>query len=730
MHILQILRKTVPSPSAPQLYSNKIRLALLLIINAGLGVPNAALAEQAPAQDDTRLPEVKVTAERRETTLQKTPVTVNVIDANELEKRSVTKLADLAGLAAGVNIPNQWTNTQSVFIRGIGSSRPIGNPSVGWYLDDVYIPRSFGSSFLGSLPDIERVEVLHGPQGTLYGQNTSSGALKLISRQPTAQPHAWASVGLGNQGQVETRGYATGTLSPELLTASVALASSHIDGDVDNHYLDKDVNGYENKQFRTIFHLTPSDTFDAVLSVDGLHGHATGGPTPTNYPGSGKRRNFSDIGEEQNYDSGGASLKLQSWLNDQLSVKSVTAYRNFDVDMPSDDPYPTYVQGFDQDLNQEQYSQEFQLLGDYGRLSFITGLMLWHEVFEMDRLSWNNNAFSVIDSKSTTNSIGLYGQSTYKFTDALSLTLGLRLNKEWREMDSAAYNSNATGAQLAQRYSVNGLKEEYEAVTPKVTLDYQWTPELLTYATWAVGETAGGWNPASASLAIAQTPVDPEKVTSYELGLKSTLWDGRLRNNLALFYNDYEDYQASINNPVVNGQLITGAVIANAGQAHTYGAEWESTLKASRNLEFNLNLAYLRTRFDEFLNPTGAASTDFTGYELPYAPRWSGSIGSTYSVSLQNGGDVRLNANYRSESSSYSAVSATNEYTKFPSTHYLDAGIFYTTPDADWTFSVTAKNLLNKTYELPGSYVPALDFYSVNYNRERQLLFTVRHDFL
>ncbi|OPG72093.1 hypothetical protein B1219_18185 [Pseudomonas ogarae] len=730
MHILQTLRKTVPSPSAPQLYSNKIRLALLLIINAGLGVPNAALAEQAPAQDDTRLPEVKVTAERRETALQKTPVTVNVIDANELEKRSVTKLADLAGLAAGVNIPNQWANTQSVFIRGIGSSRPIGNPSVGWYLDDVYIPRSFGNSFLGSLPDIERIEVLHGPQGTLYGQNTSSGALKLISRQPTAQPHAWASVGLGNQGQVETRGYATGSLSPELLTASVALASSHIDGDVDNHYLDKDVNGYENKQFRTIFHLTPSDTFDAVLSVDGLHGHATSGPTPTNYPGSGKRRNFSDIGEEQNYDSGGASLKLQSWLNDQLSVKSVTAYRNFDVDMPFDDPYPTYVQGFDQDLNQEQYSQEFQLLGDFGRLSFITGLMLWHEVFEMDRLSWNNNAFSVIDSKSTTNSVGLYGQGTYKFTDALGLTLGLRLNKEWREMDSAAYNSNATGAKLAQSYSVNGLKEEYEAVTPKVTLDYQWTPELLTYATWAVGETAGGWNPASASLAIAQTPVDPEKVTSYEVGLKSTVWDGRLRNNLALFYNDYEDYQASINNPVVNGQLITGAVIANAGQAHTYGAEWESTFKASRDLEFNLNLAYLRTRFDEFLNPTGAASTDFTGYELPYAPRWSGSIGSTYSVPLKNGGDVRLNANYRSESSSYSAVSATNEHTKFPSTHYLDAGIFYTTPDAGWTFSVTAKNLLNKTYELPGSYVPALNLYSVNYNRERQLLFTVRHDFL
>lgn len=705
------------------------KLVLVTALGACLGT-SQAWADTASDPDDSRLPEVKVTAERRETTLQKTPVTVNVVDANELEKRSVTKLGDLAGLAAGVNLPNQWANTQSVFIRGIGSSRPIGNPSVGWYLDDVYIPRSFGSSFLGNLPDIERVEVLHGPQGTLYGQNTSSGALKLISRQPSATPHAWASLGLGNQGQVESRGYATGTLVPDTLTASVALATSEIDGDVHNVTRHKDVNDYENQQFRTTFHLTPSDTFDAVLSVDGLHGHASFAASPLNYPGTGKRRNFSEIDGEQNYDSGGISLKLNQQLNDQLAVKSVTAYRMFDVDMPSDDPYPTYVQGFDQDLNQKQYSQEFQLIGDYGRFSFISGLMLWHEVFEMDRLSWSNNAFSIIDSKSTTDSVGLYGQGTYKVTDALGVTLGLRLNKEWREMDSAGYGSNQRGERLVQRYAVDGLKEEYEAVTPKVTVEYQWTPELMTYATYAIGETSGGWNPASASRAIAEVPVDPEKVTSYEIGLKSTAWNGRLRNNVALFYNDYEDYQASITNPVIGGQLITGAVIANAGQAHTWGAEWESRLKATSNLELSLNLAYLRTRFDEFINPTGAASSDFTDAELPYAPRWSGSVGATYSIPLSNGGDLRLNADYRSESSSYSAVSATSEFTKFPSTHYLDAGVFYTTPDAGWTLSVTAKNLLNKTFELPGYYIPTLNYESANYNRERQVLFTVRRDFL
>lgn len=722
-----IVQRSTSTSSKPSCL-NKILLATA--ISTALGSPLTALAEQPSDSEEIRLPEVKVTAERRETTLQKTPVTVNVIDSNELEKRSVTKLSDLAGLAAGVNIPNQWLNTQSVFIRGIGSSRPIGNPSVGWYLDDVYIPRSFGSSFFGNLPDIERVEVLHGPQGTLYGQNTSSGALKLISKQPSADPHAWASLGLGNQGQVETRGYATGALVPEVLKASVAFASSKIDGDVHNVYLHKDVNDYENKQFRSIVDLTPNDSFDATLIIDGLHGHATAGATPLNQPGTGKRRNFSDIDDEQNYDSGGVSLKLQQQLNDQLAVKSVTAYRQFDVDMPSDDPYPTYKSGFDQDLNQDQYSQEFQILGDYDRFNFITGLMLWHEVFEMDRLSWSNNAFSIIDSKSTTDSVGLYGQGTYHVTDALGVTLGLRFNKEWREMDSAAYASNADRMRLTRRYSVDGLKEEYEAVTPKITVDFQWTPEVLTYATYAIGETSGGWNPASASLAIAEVPVDPEKVTSYEVGLKSTALDGRLRNNVALFYNDYKDYQASINNPIIGGQLITGAVIANAGQAHTWGAEWESTFKATRSLDFNLNLAYLRTKFDEFLNPTGAASTDFAGYELPYAPRWSGSIGTTYSLPLSNGADLRLNANYRSESSSYSAVSATNEFTKFPSTHYLDAGVFYTTADAGWTFSVTGKNLLNKTFELPGSYVPALNYNSVTYNRERQVLLTVRRDFL
>ena len=720
----------VPVSRRVDLLSQAIKLTLLVGFNAGLASTSlAAFASDATGVDEARLPEVTVTAERRETSLQKTPVTVNVVDADVLEKRAVNKLSDLAGLAAGVNVPNRFPNTQSVFIRGIGSSRPIGNPSVGWYLDDVYIPRSFGSSLLGNLPDIERIEILHGPQGTLYGQNTSSGALKIVSRQPSEKTRAWASVGAGNQGQFETRGYLAGSLSPDLLSASVALASSQIDGDVDNEFRNDKVNDANSKQFHTIWRLTPSDDFTATLSVDGLHGHYSSGATPLNYPGSAKRKNFSDINTHQNYDSGGISLKLEGGVSDHLSWKSVSAYRNFDVDMPSDDPYPTYLSGFDQDLNQDQYSQEFQLIGDYDRFHFITGLMLWHENFKMDRLSWNRNSFSIIDSNSTTESVGLYGQGTYDFTDKLALTLGLRLNKEWREMDSAAYRSDAQRQRLAQLYSVKDLKKEYQSVTPKVTLNYQWTPELLTYATWAVGETSGGWNAASATRAIADVPVDPEQVTAYEIGLKSTTWDGRLRNNIALFYNDYQDYQASISNPVIGGQLVSGAVIANAGKAHTYGAEWESSFKASQALELHLTLAYLRTRFDEFLNPTGSANTDFTGSELPFAPRWSGSVGSTYSVPLANGADLRFSADVRSESTSFTETSATNEHTKMPATTYLDGSVFYTTADAGWTFSLTGKNLLNKTYELPGYYIPSLNYIAENYKRERQFLFTVRRDF-
>lgn len=675
------------------------------------------------------LPDVKVTAERHENVLQKTPVTVNALEAEELQRRGVAKLSDLAGLAAGVNIPNQWANTQSVFIRGIGSSRPIGNPSVGWYLDDVYVPRSFGSSYIGSLPDIERIEVLHGPQGTLYGQNTSSGALRLISRQPSAAFGAWLSVGAGNQGQVETRGYVNGTLSPGLLVGSVAVSTSHVDGDVDNVQLGREVNGYENQQVRGILRLTPENGVVATLTVDGLHAHATGGATPLNWPGTGERRNFSDYAKPQQYNSGGASLKLEGSLTDTLSWKSITATRGFDVHMPSDDPYPTPVSGFDQNLDQHQVSQEFQLFGDYDHFNFITGLMLWHEVFEMDRLSWGSNRFSIIDSKSTTDTVGLYGQGTYHLTDRLGLTAGVRLSKEWRDLDSAAYVSNAGGERLSQTYAVDGLSKTYQSATPKVGLDYQWTPNVLLYANWAIGQTSGGWNAAAATLAIARVPVDPEKVTATEVGFKATAWDGRLRGNLALFYNDYRDYQASINNPVVGGQLVPGAVIVNAGRAHTYGAEWESALQATADLQFTLNLAYLKTRFDEFVNPTGAASTDFTGYELPYSPEWSGSIGAIYAHALADGARVRLGANLRAETSSFSQVSATNTYTKFPSTHYLDASAAYTTAGGKWTYSLTAKNLLDKTYVLPGYYIPALNYSSANYNRERQWLLSVRRDF-
>ncbi|MFT4246622.1 MAG: TonB-dependent receptor [Pseudomonas sp.] len=707
-----------------------IACALLLALPAAhAAAPDADVAAPDSEQAALALPEVKVTAERLETASQKTPVTVNAVAAEELRRRGVAKLADLAGLAAGVNIPNQWPNTQSVFIRGIGSSRPIGNPSVGWYLDDVYIPRSFGSSFIGSLPDIERIEVLHGPQGTLYGQNTSSGALKLVSRQPSGDFGAWVSAGAGNQGQVETRGYANGTLSPGLLVGSLAVASSHLDGDVDNLYLGRSVNGYENQQLRGILRLTPENGWVATLAVDGLHGTATAGSTPLNWPGTGVRRNFSDNGSHQQYNSGGVSLKLEGGLGDALSWKSVSAWRGFDVHMPSDDPYPTPVSGFYQNLDQRQLSQEFQLFGDYDRFSFIAGLMLWHEVFRMDRLTWSNNAYSIIDSRSTTDSAGLYGQGTYRFSDRLGLTAGLRLSKEWRDLDSAAYTSDAAWTRLSQRYAVSGLSKTYQSATPKLSLDYQWTPDLLAYASWAIGETSGGWNPAAATQAIAEVPVDPERVSAYEIGLKRSAWGGRFRGNLSLFYNDYRDYQASITNPTINGQLITGAVIVNAGQAHTYGAEWESVLQASARLRLAFNLAYLRTRFDEFVNPTGAASSDFSGYELPYSPRWSGSLGALYEQPLTSGARLTLGANVRAESSSFSAVSATNLHTKFPSTHYLDASASYTTADGGWTFSLTAKNLLDKTYVLPGYYVPTLGYYSANYNRERQWLLSVRRDF-
>ncbi|WP_437883839.1 TonB-dependent receptor [Pseudomonas sp. LRF_L74] len=697
-----------------------LALASVLALFAG-----SAVADEEPLakkEKDAKLETVTVTAERRSSDVQKTAVAVSAVSESQLQERQVHSLADLAGQAAGLTLPSPYINQQYVFIRGIGNSRPAGNPSVGVYLDDVYVARQFGNAF-ANLPDIQRVEVLRGPQGTLYGQNTSSGAIKIISREPSEEFTGSVEAGAGNFGTYETKGYFSGALIPEKLLGSLALSSRRSDGYAYNYTLREHVNGFDTNQVRAKLQLRASDSLRFDLSIDEAYDKSdNAGPSPLS-PHLKDNRTLASWDTETDQKNGGLSFKVTDELNDNLTLKSVTAFRRIKDGQPWDsDGRETYTYfKFYQDVNQRQFSQEFQLLGEYERFDFVSGATFFHEHFDFDRLSAIGAAptWQFTQSRNEKESKGVFGQLHYKITDALGITGGLRYSREEHILDGAAYSSNANSDRLTQLLSFEGWKQNNSGTTPKVTVDYTFNPGLFTYFTWAKGETSGGWNPAPTNrLDLIQRPIDPEEVTSYEWGLKSTAFDNRVQNNIALFYNDYQNYQTNLSNPVFNGTPVVGSVLANTDSAHTYGAELETSIQITPNWKTSFTASYLKTKIDQFLPSDVTSVADYTGNELPFAPRTSYNLNTVYDLPVP-GGDLRLNGNVRRSSKFYTGVENTYQT---PSQTYVDLGAFYTPSGTQLTLYVTGKNLLNKTYETQGQY-------GYTYNAPRTWLAGARYDF-
>jgi iron complex outermembrane receptor protein len=263
---------------------------------------------------------------------------------------------------------------------------------------------------------------------------------------------------------------------------------------------------------------------------------------------------------------------------------------------------------------------------------------------------------------------------------------------------------------------------------PRVGLDRQINPDLFAYATVAQGEKFGGFNRAAESSISAQTPTDPEKVTAYEVGLKSKLADGKLTLNVAAFYNDFRDYIAALSNTTINGVLVTDAVLTNAGRATTYGIDLDMAARLTPTTDLTMSLELLRSRFDEFANPTGAPGTDYVGNELPYAPKVSFGTGITQTIPLSDGAQVALDATVQYIKEHF-ADAANTPALKVPNQTYVNIGMGYATPKHDWTFSFRVRNLFDKTYALIRTRIPPLGVDSAYYNAPRTLLFTARHDF-
>jgi iron complex outermembrane receptor protein len=713
--------------------------AVGLLAAAGAAAPVLA-QDAAPASSPApQVQEVIVTSERVQTVLARTPLSVGVVDQHAIETRGTAQLSDLVGMIPGVAVPNGFSNQpQAVGIRGVGVSVPAMSQAVGIYVDDVPLVRGYATA-LWDLPDIARIEVLRGPQGTLYGQNLTAGAVRVISIDPDAQPVAWVSASAGSYREAEVHAYVNGPVGGGPVSASFAFSRRGNDGWGYDASTDQRDNKLDATQFRAKLRLKQPSGLDAILAVDGLvdRSDTNTGDFPLNDPRSAPRVNFTTAtpGPFKRL-AGGLQFKLSHPLGAGIALHAITGYRAY-----RDDPTVADIGGqatlrylLSQTVAQKAFSQELQLQAAQGRVDWTAGAMLVYDRFDFERIvdqlppppKPRTDTDGVTHLETT--DVGLYGQAHVRWTDEIGLTAGLRAYRTAQTGANQFWTVDAQHVRTDNVYTAPGLSTSASGLLPRLGLDWQASRDEFVYASFAMGQKFGGFNRATASERASTYAAHPEKVGTWELGAKSRLAGGRVMADVALFLNDYRDYLASLQNTVIDGVLVPDQVLVNAGKAKTYGADVDLAAKLAERTDLSLSLEWLRTRIDQFANPTGAAVSDYVGNELPYASRFSWSANVEHVQPLPDGSSLDFTAALQHLSRQYTDLQNSAAGAVVPQTT-VNAGVAWMTPQRAWTFSLRVRNLTDRTYVVLRTRIPSVDVDAANYNAPRTFLATVRHDF-
>lgn len=743
--------------------------ALLTMTPAVSAAPAAspdAAGDAAGAIDD-----IVVTATRKETKLQSTPVAVSVIGAEFRRTQNIITTRDLAGQIPGLyTAPSGITPlTNTFFIRGIGNSDPIFDPTVGVYIDDVYLPRAING--MADLTDVERVEVLRGPQGTLFGANSAGGAIRYVTRTPTDTFEASGDAGYGNYNSVNAHGYVAGALVPGVVNASLAIAHDQHDGYTWNPSQRDHVNNQNTTGGRIKLLFTPTSKLKVTLAADGTIDHSqaaqyvattynaanpalsnlgaiTGGTfySPTSLAAYQPNVSYAGRYPINRSHAGGITARIDYALGSHLSLHSISGLRafnqapvNYNNDgqnrLPYNSAQPRAVDISDNYITyrQHDFTQEFQLQGNWKRFDFTGGLYYLFESFSSDRIGYVTGLpqsdtalpaapFDQIGNTKSRN-YSAYLQGNYHLTDRLTLTAGGRYIIEHRAfafrgvnddldgkpIDPALYPQALTGGAIpALGVSVAATQVNFnnEAVlnaktwrsfTPKAGLSYQVTPTAFVFLDYAKGFDAGGFNNRALTLATA-LPYDPETVNTYEGGFKTDWFDHRLRINATGFYNDYSNLQTSVSaySPISGTYVSTRG---NAPSAHTDGFELETSAQPLQNLSLSFNATYLQTRYDDYSAPAYGAvpAYSYTGKQFAAQPQWQYFASATWTIPLDRYGTIQIGASGNYETSYFSDTLNNPQY-RIPAHGFANAFIGFETKDRHWNFTLTARNLANDFY--------------------------------
>ena len=700
-----------------------------------------------PTETSYTIEEITVTAGRRTENLQKVPIAVSVLNDMSLQVSDIRNLTDIASRAPGLTVSSFSLGQPSIHMRGIGSNDDGAamDSSVVVFLDDVYVGRI--STIDLNVLDLQQVEILRGPQGTLYGKNAIGGAIKLISKNPSDEPEARLKLTAGNYRAGGLNFLANGPLSQHW-QGRISLDTRRQDGWQENLVLggEKQHDG-ESWGIRSQLRNTASDTTNAQWSVDfsGDNRNSTGripvrGGVPIHLlDSSGNRIPQMDSAGNPLLDTNGQTLYATAlpttifqqlggsprhatndqkgftdrkiWgLNQRISHAtskgswiSITGYRDSDFAWFEDSiGIPSFVsdQGVTTFVNEahKQFSQEIRWTSDLDAsssteithdksLSYVLGMYYLYE--QTDRLE--EFAFSDTSARTNqsnqTNSYAILGQLDYQVTPHTTLTLGGRYNRDTKNLSQESFNGGAP-AIILESFQLRS-RETWQDFSPRLALSYTPNDDQLFYGAISRGMKSGGFQGAPSTLAVAQRIIDPESAVAYELGFKSQWLEDRLRLNLAAFYTDYQDLQVVQFQTIDNfGQFQTD----NAASATLQGLEFEFDAYLSSALTLSGSYAYLDATYDSFDDLDGR---DFTGNHLRQAPKHTATLALHYEIPLPRG-SLHLNADYRYQSKSFREPD--NSITQQPAYQLVDTSLSYRASNNRWEAKLWAKNALDELY--------------------------------
>ena len=694
-----------------------------------------ATAQAANAQDAATVDDIVVTARRRAESLQDVPVAVTAVTGEQLEARGALDITELARSTPSLtlNAARGSNSTLISFIRGVGQQDPLWgfDPGVGLYIDDVYVARPQAAVL--DIFDVERVEVLRGPQGTLYGRNTIGGAIKYVTSRINAdEPEGRLRASYGSYNQRDVIASAQLPFSDEF-KVSAALARYLRDGygknlNTGNEHYNKDVTA-----FRASAEWSPTDSLFFRLAGDlvnddsnARHGHREFAPSPADVYDTN-----AGAGDKNRVQTRGVSLTGEWEMSDMFTFKSITAYRegltrgNIDFDnLPQ--PILDIPAAYDDD----QFSQEFQVLVSAGRLNGVAGVyyMDANASGAFDTVVGLANLTTLTSGSVATKSYAVFADFSYDVTDALSVSVGGRFTKDEKEGTvfrqrylgiRSPYFGNTTAVPfLGEAPRTNYTRtREFEKFTPRIAVNYKFGPDLTAYASWGEGFKSGGFDMRGDAVLYPATVngYAPETVETYEIGLKGSLLDRRLTFATAIFDSSYENQQITTQYPA--GATIA-SVVDNVGSSSIRGWEFEGRLRATDALTFNASLSYIDAKFDEFLAyiPTGPLNTtcptvvgcfvDVSSQrDFQNTPEWTGSISANYNWVMENGSSIAFipSVAYRGAYQQFETPAPLLDQDAY---WMYDASIVWTSSDDRLTFGVHGKNLGDERYRVGGYTFP------------------------